>query len=206
MGAITFRRAARADFPLLATWLAAPHVARWWNHDVTAEAVERDFGPSADGAEPSEDHVVLLDGRPIGLIQYCRYADYADHLDELAPLVPVPDDAVSIDYLIGDLSLIGRGLGTAMIVAFSRYIWRTNPRAPCIIVPVSSANEASWRALLAAGFHVAARGSLEPDNPIDDAMHEILRLDRVSNDGAARPRVRGTARASATRSRGRRAP
>ncbi|TPW11645.1 MAG: GCN5-related N-acetyltransferase [Acidimicrobiaceae bacterium] len=48
MSAITFRRVIRADFPLLAGWLAEPHVARWWNHEFTTEAVERDFGQSAD--------------------------------------------------------------------------------------------------------------------------------------------------------------
>ena len=159
-------------------------MARWWNHEVTYEAVERDFGPSADGAEPNEDHIVLLDGRPVGLIQYARYSDYPDDVDELAPLLNVPDSAVSIDYLIGDASLTGRGLGTAMIDSFARHIWRTNPVASCIVVPVCSANEASWRALLSAGFRLVARGPLEPDNPIDDPMHEILRLDRLG-DGAA---------------------
>jgi aminoglycoside 6'-N-acetyltransferase len=43
---------------------------------------------------------------------------------------------------------------------------------------VSSANQASWRALLGAGFGLVARGELEPDNPIDDREHEILQIDR----------------------------
>jgi len=51
VGEFSFRRLTRADFPLLAGWLAEPHVARWWNHDVDPEALERDFGASADGAE-----------------------------------------------------------------------------------------------------------------------------------------------------------
>jgi len=178
MGAVTFRRLTRADFPMLAAWLAEPHVARWWNHEFTPEAVERDFGSTVDGDEPSEDHVVLLDGRPVGLIQYSRYRDYPEYEEELAGVLPVPDHAVSIDYLIGDPTLTGRGVGTNMIAAFADLIWRTNPDATCIIVPVSSANTASWRALQRAGFHTVARGELEPDNPIDDPSHEILRLDR----------------------------
>jgi len=44
MGEVSFRRLTRDDFPVLAGWLAEPHVARWWNHDVDAEALERDFG------------------------------------------------------------------------------------------------------------------------------------------------------------------
>ena len=178
MGIISFRRVTRTDFPLLAGWLAEPHVSRWWNHEFTGDAVERDFGASADGKEPSEDHLVLLDDRAIGLIQYSRYADYPEYIDELAPLIAVPEHAVSIDYLIGDPTLTGRGVGTAMIRRFAEHIWRNNPDASCIIVPVCSANEASWRALLHAGFRLVTRGDLEPDNPIDDPLHEILRLDR----------------------------
>ena len=181
VGIISFRRVARTDFPLLAEWLAEPHVARWWNHEFTDEAVERDFGAAADGDEPSEDHLVLLDDRPIGLIQCARYADYPEYIEELAPLIAVPAHAISIDYLIGDPELTGRGMGTAMIRKFDQRIWHTEPDASCIIMPVCSANEASWKALLNAGFRVVARGDLEPDNPIDDPSHEILRLDRPSS-------------------------
>ena len=178
MEEIAFRRVTRDDFPLIGRWLAEPHVARWWNHEFTPEAVERDFGPSVEGAEPSEDHLVLLDGYPIGLVQYSRYEDYPEYLAELAPHLDVPANTVSIDYLIGDPRQIGRGLGSRLIAAFAEHIWQTNEEATCIIVPVSSANEASWRALLRAGFRLAAQGDLKPDNPVDELRHEILRFDR----------------------------
>jgi aminoglycoside 6'-N-acetyltransferase len=174
---ITFRRVTRADFSLLASWLAAPHVARWWNHEFTAEAVERDFGDSVDGVEPNEDYLALLDGRPFGLVQFCHYADYPEYIDELSTVLPVPAGAVSIDYLIGDPALTGQGWGTEMIRAFTDRIWHTDPTATCVIVPVASANAASWGALLRAGFRLVARGDLTPDNPIDEPSHEILRLD-----------------------------
>ena len=35
----------RAHLARLAQWLAAPHVARWWDHETDAAAVERDFAP-----------------------------------------------------------------------------------------------------------------------------------------------------------------
>jgi aminoglycoside 6'-N-acetyltransferase len=177
-GTMTFRRVTRDDFPLLGAWLAHPHVARWWNHETTPEAVARDFGASADGAEPSEDHLALHAGRPVGLVQYCHYADYPEYLAELEPILPVPPGATCIDYLVGEVADTGRGLGTAMIRAFCDRVWTVDPSATCIIVPVVSANRASWRALQRAGFRTAARGELTPDNPVDDPAHEILRLDR----------------------------
>jgi aminoglycoside 6'-N-acetyltransferase len=178
MDDISFRRVSRADFGLIASWLAEPHVHRWWAHEFTPEAVERDFGPSVDGDEPSEDHLALLDGTPFGLVQFYSLASYPDDVAELGKYTEVPEGAVSIDYFIGNPSLVGHGVGTAMIRAFLDRIWQTEPAATCVIVPVNSANAASWGALLAAGFRLVARGDLEPDNPIDDPRHEILRLDR----------------------------
>lgn len=43
---ITWRRLTEDDFPLLISWLEQPHVARWWNHETSIEAVRRDFGPA----------------------------------------------------------------------------------------------------------------------------------------------------------------
>ena len=180
MEPISFRRLTRADFPLLARWLAEPHVSRWWNHEFTDDALDRDFGPSADGQGPDEDYVALLGDRPLGLIQYSRFRAHPDYVAELAPVLDVPEAAVSIDYLIGPPGLTGMGLGTAMIARFVERVWAEEPAVPCVIVPVNSANEASWRALLGAGFRIVARGALEPDNPIDDPLHDILRLDRPS--------------------------
>ncbi|MGF1668603.1 MAG: GNAT family N-acetyltransferase [Acidimicrobiia bacterium] len=178
MSGFTFRRVRRLDFPLLQRWLGEPHVARWWNHEFTPEAIEHDFGPGVDGEEPGEDYIAFADGEPLGLIQFSRFEDYPEYVEELEEVMAVPVGAVSVDYLIGDASRLGQGLGTAMLVAFVERIWTEEPAATCIVVPVNSTNVASWKMLLAAGFHLVARGEMEPDNPIDNWMHEVLRLDR----------------------------
>jgi aminoglycoside 6'-N-acetyltransferase len=177
----TFQRLTRDDFGLLGRWLAEPHVARWWNHDPSPEAVEGDFGDTVDGLEPAEDYLAIIDGTPVGLIQYCLFNDYPEYVDEMADVYPVGDGAASIDYLIGDPTRVGEGLGTAMIAQFVARVW-AETTATHIVVPVNSANTASWRALLKAGFRLVARGELEPDNPTDDRMHEVLRIDRPSPD------------------------
>jgi aminoglycoside 6'-N-acetyltransferase len=177
-GALAFRRVVRADFPLLATWLASPPVARWWNHAWGQEALERDFGPTVDGLEPGEDWLALLDGVPLGLVQRSLVADYAENLADFSALIEVPDGAVTLDYLIGEPGRLGQGLGTAMISAMVRQTWRDRPTASAIVVSVVAANIASWRALEKAGFRRVAQGDLEPDNPVDDPLHYILRVDR----------------------------
>ena len=59
MCVIGFRRVTRLDFPLLASWLCQPRIARWWNHDFSPEAIERDFGKWSWSWPASGDTVML---------------------------------------------------------------------------------------------------------------------------------------------------
>jgi aminoglycoside 6'-N-acetyltransferase len=173
-----FRPITRDDYPLLARWLAAPHVEQWWNLRSDPDSIEDDFGDVIDGEEPAQDSIAVLDGEPIGLVQYCRFVDYPEYMEEMAAVSPVGHGAVTIDYFIGDLDRVGRGVGTAMIIAFVQRVWATDPYATHIVVAVNSDNVGSWKALLNAGFRLVARGEMEPDAPGHDRMHEVLRLDR----------------------------
>lgn len=177
---LTWRPLAAPDLPMLASWLREPQVERWWHQEATAEAVERDFGPSVRGQEPGEDLVVHLDGRPVGLLQRTRIAAYPEDLAEFAALVDVPEGAVELDYLIADPALRGRGLGSRMIAAAVADTWTAYPDAPCVLVAVVAANHASWRALEKAGLRRIAEGPMEPDNPVDDPLHVVYRVDRPS--------------------------
>jgi aminoglycoside 6'-N-acetyltransferase len=175
---MTFRRLTEADFPLLRGWLAQPHVARWWNHDHSEAGVARDFGPAARGEEPSEDLLVLLGGEPLGLVQRSRLDDYPSYRDELRAVTDVPDGALTVDYFIGEPTRVGRGLGTALIAAIAARTWTDHPTAPAIVVAVVASNPASWRALEKAGFRRVGSGPMEPDNPVDDPLHHVYRMDR----------------------------
>ena len=174
----SFRRLSRTDFPLLERWLAEPHVLRWWNHETTPAAVERDFGESVDGGEPAENWLALANGEPLGLVQCCFWSDYPEYLEEIRPVYGVPDSALTIDYLIGPPGRTGQGLGPRMIAAFLREAWSRHPTASCVVVPVVAANVASCRALEKCGFRQVAAGPLAPDNPVDDPLHRIFRIDR----------------------------
>jgi aminoglycoside 6'-N-acetyltransferase len=178
MSDLSFRRLAREDFAQLATWLETPHVARWWNHESSTAALERDFGPTIDGMDLADIFVVSLRERPIGLIQRYTFADNPHYADEVATLSPVPAAACSIDYFVGEPDLLRTGVGTAMLRALLRMTWDDEPAAPAVIVPVSASNVASWRVLERSGFRRVAEGPLRPDNPIDDDAHFVYRIDR----------------------------
>lgn len=179
MSEIEFAALTRADFPIVARWLADPDVHRWWNHDSDAAALERDFGPTVDGREPNEDLIASLAGTPIGLVQRSRVNAYPDNRRDFGVVVgDVADTAYTLDYLVGDGADRGRGLGTAMIAAATTDTFHTYPDATSILISVVGANRRSWRACERAGYRIVGSAELEPDNPIDDWLHHILRYDR----------------------------
>lgn len=80
MNTLTFLPIQRRDFPLLGSWLATPHVARWWDDDPALGAIEKDYGPCVDGTEPAEVFIACRDGEALGLIQRYKYKAYPAYL------------------------------------------------------------------------------------------------------------------------------
>ena len=176
--AFTFRPLSRADFPMLGGWLREPHVDRWWANDSSPEALERDYGGTVDGTEPSDVFVVLAGGRPVGLAQRYRIEAYPTYVREIETVLPLPAHAASIDYLIGPPDALGRGLGAEMVRRLTETVWRDMPDVRAVLVPVHAENAASWRALERAGYRRVGRGDLDPDNPADSRDHVFYQVDR----------------------------
>lgn len=176
---VRLRPLTRDDFGLLSSWLAQPVVARWWAHDPSPTAVEADFGDAVDGREPGWTWIGEVEGRPFGLIQDYAIDSYPEYVEEFIEAgIELPAGAWSIDYLIGDQGMVGRGYGTALIAADVASIWQREPGASCLIVPVHADNAASVGALRSAGFRLLGAADMAPDNPVDDRRHLVSRLDR----------------------------
>lgn len=124
-----------ADLPLLQRWPASPHVHRWWFHETTDEALERDVGARLREEEPGEDLVAELGGVPVGLVQRARWADHPDDVAQVRGLIDLPPDALEIDHLIGPVELIGRGLGPRIIAAAVAEGRERYPDATAVVVP-----------------------------------------------------------------------
>ena len=82
--------------------------------------------------------------------------------------VQVSGRSAGIDYLIGDQTMTGRGLGRKMIAAFVDLLWDGYPDTTAVVVAVDQGNEASWRALEGAGFLRAWAGVLSSEDPSDE--------------------------------------
>lgn len=169
---ITFTPLRRADFPMLAGWLALPHVRAWWlDPEPTVDAVEADYGPVVDGLDPLKAYVIGLDGEPVGFIQSFLHADEPDW----DRAVGVPGVA-GIDYLIGPVGHRGRGVGSAAIAAFAPLVLADHPDATGIVAVPLAANRASCRALEKAGFRHLGDRELETDDPSDAGINAIYLL------------------------------
>jgi aminoglycoside 6'-N-acetyltransferase len=148
---IEFRRLTRDDFPLLLDWLGRDHVRRWWyDEPSTLAGMEQEYGPCVDGREPTDAHLILLDGRPIGFVQSYRAADYTESWP-----VDAPAGAVGVDLLIGEPELTGRGLGPEILRLYATRLFES-PDVTQVIAGVELENERSLRAFEKAGF-VAGR-------------------------------------------------
>lgn len=150
---LAFRRLTDDDLPLLHRWLNEPGVVRWWEgDDVSWEAVQRDYGSAS--TDPAEYWLALRDGEPVGWIQCYLAADYAGEDEpEAWWRLGVERTAAGIDYLIGDPTDRGSGLGSAMIRAFvDDVVLPLHPTWSSVCASPVAANVASWRALEKAGF------------------------------------------------------
>jgi aminoglycoside 6'-N-acetyltransferase len=168
---VTLRPMTRADFPALLGWLRAPHVEAWfpWVHpdaEPAAAAVEAEYGPCIDGADPTELFVIEVDGRPAGFLQRYRISANPEWAAALEVAVDVAD-AVGIDYAIGDVELIGRGIGTVAIGQLMDDTFARFPDVDSVVVAMQQANRASWRALEKVGFERRWAGLLESSDPSD---------------------------------------
>ena len=138
-----FRPMTRADLPLIADWLALPHVTRWWGDPERGlKAIEEHL--TSVSVEPL---IILLDDEPIGYMQ-----SYDPHKEAGHPYQDQPVGTLGIDQFIGDPDLIGQGHGPRLIDGFVRQLFSNG--APRVVIDPDPANAAAIRANIKAGFHV----------------------------------------------------
>lgn len=167
---LAFRPLAASDLPLLAHWLRHPHVDRWWHGPQDMPAVRAKYLPRIDGTEPTHVFVFDLGAVPVGWIQWARWADYPQHAVQLGAAL----DMAGLDLAIGELELLGRGLGPRVIRAFLERIVFADPAIAGCVTDPQSANQRSLRAFEKAGFTRGAVVQLQGE----PYTREVVRRDR----------------------------
>jgi aminoglycoside 6'-N-acetyltransferase len=126
----------RGQAPLLADWLARPHVARW--HPEPEAWLGAALNPPPDGAQA----LIALGAQPIGYLRWRKVS--RETLDTLG-LLEIPAGGVDIDILIGETDCVGRGLGPRALAALVETL-RRDPSIPLAGLSPSIDNIAAQRA------------------------------------------------------------
>ena len=136
-----FRSVTADDLPMLARWLAEPHLAEWWGDPEESLAEIREAMDSVE----TEPLIVELGGRPIAYIQ-----SYDPHLEDGHPYQDQPFGTLGIDVSIGDPTLVGIGHGSAIIRQFVDTLFAEG--TPRVVIDPDPANIRAIRAYEKAGF------------------------------------------------------
>lgn len=143
-----FRPVREADLPLIAGWLAEPHLAQWWGDPETEVAAIRDHMSSVS-VEPL---IVELAGRPIAYLQ-----SYDPHLEDDHPYQDQPFGTLGIDVSIGPAEMVGIGHGSLIVRQFVETLFAEG--APRVIIDPHPDNKRAIRAYEKAGFREIDRRS-----------------------------------------------
>jgi RimJ/RimL family protein N-acetyltransferase len=145
----TFRPLAFTDMPNMSRWLSDPDVTAWYEDGGTGiEYLTAQYRDTVEGREPTRAFIAICDGVDIGYIQAVPidgFPDYARQLD-------VDPGVVGIDLFIGEAAYRGRGIGTAMLRAFTDRIVFGEMHAPAAIIGPSPDNARAIRSYEKAGF------------------------------------------------------
>ena len=173
----TFVPLRSSDLAGLAIWLARPHVSRWWAEPSDLASVEQNYGPLAQGIDPTEGFIVHFSGHPIGYAQRYLIDEDPDWRETIRGALGHAG-GIGIDYFIGEPGLVGGGIGRRMIAQFAEISWSRYPSAEQIVVALQQENIASWRALEASGFRRVWEGDLASSDPGDRGPSFIYIADR----------------------------
>ncbi|RGU95974.1 GNAT family N-acetyltransferase [Clostridium sp. AF15-17LB] len=141
-----------SDIPMVEAWLNKEHVKRWYEIPHLGVTIEDWMNEIKE--RNGEFHwltylIVMWQGAPIGLCLYYRCEDSDEDFGTL-PLI----GTYGIDYLIGEESCLGRGLGKNMVSLLVDKIFAF-PDAFRITADIDENNKASERTLLSCGFALA---------------------------------------------------
>jgi aminoglycoside 6'-N-acetyltransferase len=171
-----FRALALSDVPLMHKWFNLPHVQKFYSlRNWTELEVLEEYRPYINGDKPVSGFIAFINEKPIGYIQQYKFSGYP------LPDQSLPDEiinhAAGMDLFIGDQSLIGRNIGSEMMMAFIKNeIW--SDFQYCIVDPNIN-NLASIRCCEKLNFQ--AYGDIEIKDAIGQPATVRLMVLKINN-------------------------
>lgn len=146
------------DFPRLVEWINAPHVARFWDGQTDLATVTEKYGPRLNADSKTHVFIANINDVPIGMIQCYRHADFPAWNATVGI-----QKAAGIDYLIGNLEFVGKGIGPLIIQEMVTLAFEIYSDIDVVVSAPQQENRASCRALEKAGFILKESRKLDSD-------------------------------------------
>jgi RimJ/RimL family protein N-acetyltransferase len=144
---LKFRKVTKDDIPLMHIWFNEAHVQKFYSlRPWTEEEVLAKLLPNIEEKKPLFGYIALLDGTPVGYLQYCRVKDFPWPEQDLDDI----ENGVGLDIFIGEAHWIGRGLGPKIIDAFLKEFLM--PTYHFVVVDPDVDNRASIKMFEKCGF------------------------------------------------------
>ena len=146
---ITFRPLAVSDMTVMLRWLSDPDVAPWYSGGGTSiEHLLNKYSPRISGDDPTRGFISQIEGIDVGYIQ--AYA--IDSYHEYAVQMRIDPGAVGIDLFVGEAEYRGRGIGKAILKAFTETIVFGEMQAPFAVIAPDPKNLRAVRSYEKAEF------------------------------------------------------
>jgi RimJ/RimL family protein N-acetyltransferase len=136
-------------YPLLETWLNAPHMQEWWGDPQTELGYIRDM---VEGRDTTRPYLIALEDKPVGYIQYWFIGHHQNEqwTKDHPWLMELPSNTVGVDLSLGTPEALSRGIGSAALAAFIRML--RDEGHDTIIIDPDPDNGRAVRAYTKAGF------------------------------------------------------
>lgn len=139
-----------SDIPLIEIWLNEEHVRRWYeipHLGITINDWISELKEYKGEFQWITYLIVLWQDRPIGLCLYYKCVDSSGEDFGTLPLI----GSYGIDFLIGEESYLGKGLGKGIITLLVDKIFSLQD-AQRVTADIDKNNKASEKTLLSCGF------------------------------------------------------
>ena len=162
---ITFRKFNDKDISLFLRWAEAPQVKNSWfkpGYPQPQEYLDKNILVKSD-AHP---YIILLDGEPIGYIQYWDIDEYLKNNPGYKIFANEPLGTYGLDLFIGEEKWLDKGLGSKILVSFMDEIG-----ARRYVIDPSIKNKRAVRCYQKAGFKI-----IREDN---DGVEQIYIMEKL---------------------------
>lgn len=148
------RPAGPDDAELIAGWMAAPHIRRWWDQAWPVSRWTEEIARQ-DAGDHSTPALVSLDGEDLAYLELYRV-----RLDRLADYYDHDEHDWGIHIAIGPADRTGTGLGRRILTAVTEALLDADPHCRQVVAEPAADNHASLKAFRAAGYHPVAHITL----------------------------------------------